>query len=135
MSVDLRAIRTKPRVDPSAWQRSEGKDPEGGLNAKGRAALRAQGHDIKPGVRGPADTPQKMRRKGSFLTRMFGPNAPGSMQEDSGKPTRRALSAAAWGEPVPKNDSDRARLFAKGKALLDRYRKVSDGTKVPLPSR
>lgn len=34
----------------AAWQRAEGKDPEGGLNAKGRASLRAEGHDIKPPV-------------------------------------------------------------------------------------
>ena len=33
-----------------AWQRKEGQNPEGGLNAKGRASLRAQGHDIKPPV-------------------------------------------------------------------------------------
>jgi hypothetical protein len=33
-----------------AWTRKEGKNPEGGLNAKGRASLRAQGQDIKPPV-------------------------------------------------------------------------------------
>ena len=109
----------------AAWQRSEGKNPEGGLNDKGRASLKAQGHNIKPGVQGPADTPEKMRRKGSFLSRMFGPNAPGSMQDESGQPTRRALSANAWGEPVPKNESDRARLFAKGQSLLENYQNSS----------
>ena len=31
----------------AAWTRSEGQDPEGGLNDKGRASLRAQGKDIK----------------------------------------------------------------------------------------
>jgi len=30
-----------------AWQRAEGKNPEGGLNEKGRASLRAEGRDIK----------------------------------------------------------------------------------------
>ena len=30
-----------------AWQRKEGKDPKGGLNAKGRASLRRQGKNIK----------------------------------------------------------------------------------------
>lgn len=108
--------------ESGAWQRSEGKNPSGGLNAKGRASLKAQGHDIKPGVRGAADTPEKLRRKGSFLSRMFGPGAPGSMTEDSGKPSRRALSAAAWGEAVPKNDAGRARLYAKGQRLLARYK-------------
>ena len=33
-----------------AWTRKEGQNPEGGLNAKGRASLNAQGHDIKPPV-------------------------------------------------------------------------------------
>lgn len=104
-----------------AWQRSEGKNPEGGLNAKGRASLKAQGHDIKPGVKGPADTPEKLKRKGSFLSRMFGPGAPGSMKADNGEPSRRALSAKAWGEAVPSDDAGRARLYAKGQALLKRY--------------
>lgn len=113
---------SKLSSDSGAWQRSEGKNPSGGLNAKGRASLKAQGHDIKPGVRGAADTPEKLRRKGSFLSRMFGPGAPGSMKKDNGDPSRRALSAAAWGEAVPKNDAGRARLYAKGQRLLARYK-------------
>ena len=109
-----------------AWQRSEGKNPEGGLNAKGRASLKAQGHDIKPGVTGSADTPEKQRRKGSFLSRMFGPGAPGSMKKDNGEPSRRALSAKAWGEPVPRDDAGRARLYAKGQALLKKYKNTKE---------
>ncbi|MBV5280617.1 MAG: hypothetical protein J0651_05115, partial [Actinobacteria bacterium] len=35
--------------------------------------------------------------------------------------TRLALSAAAWGERVPKNAEDAAALAAKGRRLLDRY--------------
>ena len=31
-----------------AWQRKEGKDPDGGLNAKGRASAKKEGHDLKP---------------------------------------------------------------------------------------
>lgn len=112
--------------DGGAWQRSEGKNPEGGLNAKGRASLKAQGHDIKPGVKGKADTPEKLRRKGSFLSRMFGAGAPGSMKKDNGEPSRRALSAKAWGEPVPQDDAGRARLAAKGKRLLERYENAKE---------
>jgi hypothetical protein len=123
-TVPIEAYRAQPiqslyypkqASDSGAWQRSEGKNPEGGLNAKGRASLRAQGHDIKPGVKGPANTPEKMKRKGSFLSRMFGPGAPGSMKKDNGEPSRRALSAKAWGEPIPQDDAGRARLYAKGK--------------------
>lgn len=111
-----------------AWQRTAGKDPKGGLNAKGRASLRAAGHNIKKGVTGAADTPEKMRRKGSFLSRMFGPGAPGAMVGTNGKPTRRALSARAWGEPVPTSDAGRARLYRKGQALLAKYQSTKPRT-------
>jgi Domain of unknown function (DUF6321) len=49
-----------------AWQRSEGKSPSGGLNAKGRASLKAAGHDIKP------PQPGGGPRKRSFCARMSG---------------------------------------------------------------
>lgn len=49
-----------------AWQRSEGKNPEGGLNEKGRASLRAAGHDIK------RPQPEGGPRKDSFCARMTG---------------------------------------------------------------
>ena len=98
------------------------KDPKGGLTAAGREYFkRTEGANLKPGVKGPADTPEKMRRKGSFLTRFF-TNPSGPMVGDNGKPTRLALSAAAWGEPVPKNAEDAAELAAKGRRLLERYK-------------
>jgi hypothetical protein len=97
------------------------KDPKGGLTSAGRAHFkRTQGANLKPGVKGPADTPEKMRRKGSFLTRFF-TNPSGPMKDEKGRATRLALSAAAWGEPVPKNAEDAAALAAKGRRLLDRY--------------
>ena len=78
------------------------KDPKGGLTAAGREHFKkVEGSHLKPGVKGRADTPEKMRRKGSFLRRHFA-NPRGPMMKD-GKPTRLALSAHAWGEPVPKN--------------------------------
>ena len=49
-----------------AWQRKEGKSPSGGLNAKGRASLKAAGHDIK------APQPGGGPRKKSFCARMTG---------------------------------------------------------------
>ena len=97
------------------------RDPKGGLTAAGRRFFaRTEGSDLKPGVKGPADTPDKMRRKGSFLTRFF-TNPSGPMQDDDGEPTRLALSAAAWGEPVPQNMEDASALAAKGRRLLERY--------------
>ena len=73
----------------AAWQRKEGKNPEGGLNAKGRASAKAEGMDLKPPVKS-GDNP----RRASFLARMG--NMPGPM-EKNGEPTRLALSLKAWG--------------------------------------
>ena len=100
------------------------KDPKGGLTAAGRRHFKqTEGANLKPGVKGPANTPEKMRRKGSFLTRFF-TNPSGPMKDEKGRPTRLALSAAAWGEPVPQNRSDAAKLAAKGRRLLERYAKI-----------
>lgn len=97
------------------------KDPKGGLTAAGRKHFnRTQGSNLKPGVRGPADTPEKMRRKGSFLTRFF-TNPSGPMKDEKGRPTRLALSAAAWGEPIPQDMESAAKLAEKGRGLLKRY--------------
>lgn len=49
-----------------AWTRKEGKSPSGGLNEKGRASLRAAGHDIK------RPQPEGGSRKKSFCARMTG---------------------------------------------------------------
>lgn len=98
------------------------KDPAGGLTASGRSKYnKATGSNLKPGVKGAANTPEKMRRKGSFLTRFF-TNPSGPLKDENGKPTRLALSAAAWGEPVPKTAEDAARLAAKGRNLLEKYK-------------
>lgn len=100
------------------------RDPKGGLTAAGRRFYaRTTGAKLKPGVKGLANTPEKLRRKGSFLTRFF-TNPSGPATKPSGKPTRLALSAAAWGEPVPKTRASMLRLAAKGRAMLRRYGKV-----------
>ena len=35
----------------AAWQRKEGQNPNGGLNAKGRASAKKEGHNLKPPVK------------------------------------------------------------------------------------
>jgi hypothetical protein len=57
-----------------AWTRKEGKNPEGGLNAKGRASLKAQGQDIKPPVsaKQAAKSPKAAARRKSFCARSAG---------------------------------------------------------------
>ena len=97
------------------------KDPQGGLTAVGRAYYkRTEGANLKPGVKGAADTPEKKRRKGSFLTRFY-TNPSGPLVKPNGEPTRLALAARAWGEPAPRNAQAAARLAAKGRNLLDSY--------------
>jgi hypothetical protein len=55
-----------------AWTRKEGKDPEGGLNAKGRASYnKATGGSLKP----PAPKPKTKKdaaRRASFCARSAG---------------------------------------------------------------
>ena len=51
----------------AAWQRKEGKNPKGGLNAKGRASAKKQGMNLK--------APSKKvgnKRRASFCARMGG---------------------------------------------------------------
>jgi hypothetical protein len=118
-----KAATKKPARKSATSKKSmpaKGKDPSGGLTAAGRKYFKQkEGSNLKPGVRGAADTPEKMKRKGSFLTRHF-THARGPMVKD-GKPTRLALSAHAWGEPVPKTMTAAKKLAAKGRALLEKY--------------
>ncbi len=57
-----------------AWQRKEGKDPKGGLNAKGRASARAQGMNLKPPVsaKQAKRSPKAAARRRSFCARSAG---------------------------------------------------------------
>ena len=79
-----------------AWTRKEGQNPEGGLNAKGRASLKAQGQDIKPPVSAKmaAKSPKAAGRRKSFCARMG--SMPGPMKDEQGRPTRKALSLRKW---------------------------------------
>jgi hypothetical protein len=83
-----------------AWTRSEGKNPTGGLNAKGVASYRAAnpGSKLKMAV---TTKPSKLKpgskdanRRKSFCARMSG--MPGPMKDEKGRPTRKALSLRKW---------------------------------------
>lgn len=118
-----------------AWTRKEGKNPEGGLNAKGRASLRAQGHDIKPPVsaRQAGRSPKAAARRKSFCARMSG--MPGAMEDDAGRPTRKALSlrkwdcraqgGAIWSKARPDDIGKPRDLSVKKKAFAKRRAKVA----------
>ena len=74
----------------AAWQKKEGKNPKGGLNAKGRASYKAEtGGTLKAPVKA-GDNP----RRASFLARMG--NMPGP-EYKNGEPTRLLKSLQAWG--------------------------------------
>ena len=88
-----------------AWTRKEGKNPKGGLNAKGRASYK--GGTLKPPVKS-GDNP----RRASFLARMGNMKVP--ERDSKGKPTRLLLSLKAWGA------SSKADARAKAKAISKR---------------
>ena len=84
----------------AAWQRKEGKNPKGGLTAKGVASYRAAnpGSKLKMAV---TTKPSKLKpgskaakRRKSFCARMSG--MPGPMKKPNGKPTRKALALKKW---------------------------------------
>lgn len=92
----------------AAWTRKEGKNPKGGLNAKGRASYKAQtGGTLKAPVK-KGDNP----RRASFLARMG--NMPGPERDEKGRPTRLLLSLQAWGA------SSKADARAKAAAISKR---------------
>ena len=88
-----------------AWQKKEGKNPKGGLNAKGRASYNKEtGGHLKAPVKS-GDNP----RRASFLARMG--NMKGAEHKPNGEPTRLLLSLKAWGA------SSKADAKAKAKAI------------------
>jgi len=74
----------------AAWTRKEGKNPKGGLNAKGRASAKKQGSNLKAPVKSGTNP-----RRVSFAARFAGMKGP--MKDSKGKPTRKALALKAWG--------------------------------------
>ena len=81
----------------AAWQRKEGKNPEGGLNAKGRASYKREtGGTLKAPVsaKQAKKSPKAAARRKSFCARMSGVKGP--MKKPNGQPTRKALALRKW---------------------------------------
>ena len=93
-----------------AWTRKEGKNPKGGLNAKGRASAKAEGSNLKAPVKSGTNP-----RRVSFAARFAGMKGP--MKDEKGRPTRKALALKAWGF----GSVEAARNFA------NRHKKKKDG--------
>ena len=97
-------------ADTPAWQRKAGKNPKGGLNAKGRASARAEGMNLKAPIKS-GDNP----RRASFLARMG--SMPGPERDEKGRPTRLLLSLRAWGA------SSKSDAKSKAKSISARNKK------------
>lgn len=138
MATAKKAATSKTKGAASSAPKSMpkgGRNPKGGLTQKGRDFFaKRDGLHLKPGVTGAADTPEKMKRKGSFLVRTF-THPRGPMKDDKGQPTRLALSAHAWGEKVPANDAQAHKLAQTGHRLLEQYhRAMGDAPRAKKPA-
>lgn len=79
-----------------AWQRKEGKNPSGGLNAKGRASAKREGMNLKAPAPKPK-TEKDAARKKSFCARMTGAKKKLTSAETARDPNSRInKSLRAW---------------------------------------
>lgn len=80
------------KIRQLAWTRKEGQDPDGGLNAKGRASYnRANGANLQ------APQPEGGPRRDSFCARMEGMKRKLTSEETANDPNSRInKSLRAW---------------------------------------
>jgi hypothetical protein len=97
---DFDSVSDIELYETAAWQRKEGKNKNGGLNAKGVASYRKEnpGSKLQTAV---TTKPSKLKpgskaakRRKSFCARMSGMEGP--LKDDNGKPTRKALALKKW---------------------------------------
>jgi hypothetical protein len=83
-----------------AWQRKAGKNPEGGLNAKGRASYNKEtGGNLKPPVKKEEakKSPKSAARRKSFCSRMSGMKKKLTSSKTANDPNSRInKSLRAW---------------------------------------
>ena len=83
-----------------AWQRKAGKNPKGGLNAKGRASYnKATGGNLKPPVKRAQakKSPKSAARRKSFCARMTGMKKKLTSEKTKNNPNSRInKSLRAW---------------------------------------
>jgi Domain of unknown function (DUF6321) len=117
-TVRRRRIRHRARV----------RNPRGGLTPAGRQYYaKKEGARLRPGVKKSEKemTASEMKRKGAFLRRHYANPRGKKLVDAKGKPTRYALQAQAWGEPVPKSMRDVRKLAVKGKRLLEKSKRTT----------
>ena len=82
-----------------AWTRKEGKNPKGGLNAKGRASAKAQGMNLTPPVHASESkkSPRSAARRRSFCSRQCGMKSKLTSAKTARDPNSRInKSLRAW---------------------------------------
>ncbi len=85
--------------------------------------------NIKMWVRGTPKTQEDFRRKWSFLTRFY-KNPSWPLKDKNWKPTRLALAANAWWEPVPTSSEATERLARKWNILLNKAKRMKEKSKL-----
>ncbi len=92
----------------AAWQRKEGKNPQGGLNEAGRRSYEREnpGSNLRRPIRS-GDNP----RRASFLARMGGMRGP--ERDSKGRPTRLLKSLKAWGANSKADAKKKAAAISK----------------------
>jgi len=97
---DFESVDDTELYETAAWQRSSGKNKNGGLNKKGVTSYRREhpGSKLQTAV---TTKPSKLKpgskaakRRKSFCARMGGMK--GAMKKPNGKPTRKALALRKW---------------------------------------
>ncbi len=97
---DFESVDDNELYETAAWRRKEGKNKNGGLNAKGVASYRREnpGSKLQTAV---TTKPSKLKkgskaakRRKSFCARMSGVKGP--MKKPNGDPTRKALALRKW---------------------------------------
>lgn len=102
LQKQYKKVKEETELDEAtpAWQRKEGKNPEGGLNQKGVESYRREnpGSKLQTAV---TTKPSKLKpgskaanRRKSFCARMSGMEGP--MKDEKGRPTRKALALRKW---------------------------------------
>lgn len=94
------------------------KDPKGGLTAAGRRKFKREtGANLKPGVKNYNDASLADKKRWiSWASRFYGRSTYPPLKDAKGRPTRFALTAAAWGEPVPSTEQEARKIAAKARA-------------------
>jgi len=95
----MATTKKKEHHKSAAWTRKEGQNPNGGLNAKGRASAAKEGHHLKPPVKKAeaAKSKKSAARRKSFCARMEGMKKHNTSSKTAKDPNSRInKSLRAW---------------------------------------